>query len=132
MVEELSFNKEHAWWLNDILQDYEAMIITANNTIAEMRKQWEEILKASDPKEAKELAEKMETLKRDEWHVKIAELRYKELQDKVWKFLWITLKDVENLKTDWTLGTDISWEEQIHSADEDTSSVQWSEDEVTE
>lgn len=82
------FNKEHVGRLNDILQDYEAMIVTANNTIAEMRKQWEELLeKSTDKKETKDLAEKLETLKRDDGHVKVAELRYRELQDVIWKFL---------------------------------------------
>ena len=115
----LTLSKEHVGWLNDILQDYEAMIITANNTITEMRKQREELLTKSDDKEAtKDLAEKLETLKRDEWHVKVAELRYREIQDKIWKYLWVTPADVKP-DIEWAKAAiDAAWAEQIHPVDE--------------
>jgi len=124
MVETLILTKEQAGYLHDILQDYEAMIITAKNTIKEMRTQWEEVLKKSEGKDASDLAEKLETLKKDDSHVAIAEQRYEEIQQVVWTFLWIKKEDV---KPDYTKPVDPSYvpgEEPLHTASESEEVVQ--------
>ena len=127
----LKLTKEHAWWLNDILQDYEIMIVTANNTVNELREQWEPLLKdAKTPDEANELAKKLDDLSRDTKHIEVATGRYRELQNVVREFLWIQKPNVDdvNTPTDWEVHD--SWEESVHWVDEEienTSNV-WQSD----
>ena len=86
---QLTFTEEQAGWLNDILADYEAMIVTAKNTIKELRNSWEEIFKGADPEKAetKKLVEDLEKLKLDEGHVNVADQRYRALQNIVFNFM---------------------------------------------
>jgi len=122
----LTLTSEQVGWLNDILQDYEAMIITATNTIKEIRPQWEELLKTGDSEKSKDLAEQLEKLNVDEMHIKVAEQRWTELQQLVWNFLGIKKgKDVETIDTtEWTPGADVWGEEPLHTADEAQEVVQ--------
>lgn len=123
---QLTFTEEQAGWLNDILADYEAMIVTAKNTIKELRNSWEEIFKGADPEKAetKKLVEDLEKLKLDEGHVNVADQRYRALQNIVFDFMWITPEtnapQTDTGPAEWI---DTIWDEPLHAADEDQETV---------